>query len=133
MNQETIENSELVDDTETVSNETSKEADENENVHDIMEEMPSSGIFSYPKLDEFLEGNTLKKAILKTVEFGSGKYGESVALYLDGIWYRSSSETVKDEARFLLEKNLFPCKVFVAEKKSENGRTYYTLRGGEDE
>ena len=132
MIQEAIDNETNIENTNKEN--ISIEAGVDEKLHDIREEMPSgSGVFEYPKLDEFLGNSELRPSVLCEVEFVNGKFGETVALLLKDTWYRSSSKPIIDEAHFIKDHDLFPCRVFVAEKKSETGRTYYTLRGGEDE
>ena len=135
-------NSRVSDETETVSfdtnNEntsihkqnTSKEASSIDEIPDINDVLTSSGIFSYPLLEEFLNGEEQRSSILNEVEFVTGKYGPTVGLRLEDTWYRSGSNTILDETRKLYESKNIPCNVCVAKRQGKNGRIYYTLRGG---
>ena len=143
MNEETsLENNidKLVEEKETVSNDTnnqytstsnntSTEASSIDEIPDINEVIPSSGIFTYPLLEEFLGDSNTRPSILNEVEFVEGQYGESVGLKLKDTWYRSSSKAILDETKRLQETNNLPCRVYVTKKRGKTGRIYHTLRG----
>jgi len=128
-------------DTETVSNDSIKKntsingntsIEASEHVYDIRDEIQTSGIFRYPLLDEFLGKHEKMPGILTEAEIVNGNYGESAGLKINDKWYRSSSKPIIDEAKQLLERNLFPCRVYVAKIRAKSGRTFYTLRGDEN-
>jgi hypothetical protein len=72
-------------------------------VYDIHDELHTSGIFRYPRVDELLQDKDEQPGVLTEVEFATGKFGESVALKIDGRWYRSGSKPILDEAQQLME------------------------------
>ena len=117
------------------SNNTSKEASGQniDDIPDIDDVLPNSGVFSYPLLEEFLEDTDIRPCILNEVEFVTGQYGPCVGLKLDDTWYRSSSKPILEETGMLEEKELIPCKVKVSRRRGKTGRNYYTLRGGKSE
>ena len=135
----------LDDETETVSDNTNKQNTSNnsntsieasgtiDDVPDINDVLPSSSVFGYPLLDEFLGNNETRPSILNEVEFISGQFGESVGLRLKDTWYRSSSKSILEETKKLFETKNLPVKVVVAKRRSKTGRIYHTLRGGQKE
>ena len=67
--------------------------------------------------------------INEEAEIINGSYSDFARLILDGEEFRSNSKTVVLQVKKLLELEMIPVKVCVAEMVGKSGREYHTLRG----
>jgi hypothetical protein len=108
-----------------------QKAADNKSIPDISDILPDGDMFSLPLLEKFLAGEKSKNGVLEETEIINGSYSDFARLKLDGEEYRSNSKTVIAQVKKLLELEMIPVKVCVAEKIGKSGRTYHTLRGGD--
>ena len=106
-----------------------QKADDNKSIPDISDILPDGDMFSLPLLEKFLAGGKSKEAVLEETEIVNGSYSDFARLKLDGVEYRSNSKTIVSQVKKLLELEMIPVKVCVAEMVGKTGRKYYTLRG----
>ncbi len=106
-----------------------QKADDNKSIPDISDILPDGDMFSLPLLDEFLAGEKKKQAVLEETEIINGSYSDFARLKFNGKEFRSNSKTVVSQVKKLLELEMIPVRVCVAEKIGKSGRKYYTLRG----
>lgn len=104
-------------------------ADDNKSIPSIEDVLPDGDAFGLPLLDSFLGGEKIKAAVLEEAEVINGSYSDFAKLKLDGTEYRSNSKTVVAQVKKLLELEMIPVQVNVAEMTGKSGRSYYTLRG----
>jgi hypothetical protein len=103
-----------------------------ESISDIKDILPKvDERFHYPLLQDFLEEQNPRDAILRACEIIIGSYGETAVVYFEGhkIGYRSTSKMLIDQVKMLLISNKFPINVHVAkiDSRKEIGFPYYTL------
>jgi len=135
MKEKTIEKDSVDNNTESENENTSnnitgvQKADDNKSIPSIEDVLPDGDAFGLPLLDSFLGGEKIKTAVLEEAEVINGSYSDFAKLKLDGTEYRSNSKTVVAQVKKLLELEMIPVQVNVAEMTGKSGRNYYTLRG----
>jgi hypothetical protein len=113
----------------SIKNSGVQKADDNKSIPCIEDVLPDGDAFGLPLLDNFLNGEKMKQAVLEEAEIINGSYSDFARLSLDGVEYRSNSKTVVSQVKKLLELEMIPIKVSVGEMIGKTGRKYYTLRG----
>ena len=122
-------NTESKDENTSNHNTGVQKAEDNKSIPSIEDILPDGDMFSLPLLEHFLDGEKSKEAVLEETEIVNGSYSDFARLKLDSKEFRSNSKTVVAQVKKLLELEMVPVKVCVAEMTAKSGRKYYTLRG----